>query len=90
LFHPEKRCPPIPDCTVKNFVVAGKRVPVKNARHLKQLQQEQAEVVKRQKQERAAEAKRVKEEKKQQAAARKSGWPNAGKYEPNKGKARGR
>jgi len=86
MFHPEKRCPPVPDCTVKNFVVAGKRVKVKNARHLKQLQQEQAAVVKRQKEERE-------EARKQRAAAKKQsggGWPFAGKYDPNKGKARGK
>jgi hypothetical protein len=79
MFHPEKRCPPVEDCTVKNFVVAGKRVNVRNARHLRQLQRQQAEVEKRQK-----------EERKQKAAAKKGGWPNAGKYDPAKGKARGK
>ena len=82
MFHPEKRCPPIEDCTVKNFVVAGKRVKVKNAKHLKQLQRDAA----------AIEAKQ-KAERKQAAAAKKNsggGWPNKGKYEPNKDKSRGR
>ena len=82
MFHPEKRCPPIEDCTVKNFVVAGKRVPVKNAKHLKKLQRDAA-----------AAAKRQKEERNQAAAAKKNsggGWPFAGKYDPNKGKSRGR
>jgi hypothetical protein len=76
MFHPEKRCPPIEDCNVKNFVVAGKRVKVRNAKHLKQLQREAV-----------AAAKRQKEERKQSSGG---GWPFAGKYDPNKGKSRGR
>jgi len=81
-FHPEKKCPPVNDCNVKNFVVAGKRVPVKNAKHLKQLQREAAAIEKRQKKEKEQAA----------AAKRKSGggWPFAGKYDPNKSKSRGR
>ena len=80
MFHPEKRCPPIDDCNVTNFVVAGKRVKVRNAKHLKRLQREQAAIAEKQKKERAA-------------AARKNsggGWPFAGKYDPNKCKSRGR
>jgi len=82
MFHPEKRCPPIEDCNVKNFVVAGKRVPVKSAKHLKQLQREAAAIEKKQK----AERKLAAEVKKNSGG----GWPFAGKYDPNKGKSRGR
>jgi hypothetical protein len=82
MFRPDKKCPPVKDCDVKNFVVAGKRVQVKNPRHLKQLQRQAAEL-----------EKQAKLRRKQEAAEKKNkggGWPNAGKYDPAKGKARGK
>lgn len=68
---------PAGDCTVKFFIVGGKRVPVRNARHLKQLKKQAADLERKRKKEEAA---------KQRAAAaeRKNSWPFAGSYKPGK------
>lgn len=73
LFHPEKKCPPIEDCSVKNFVIAGKRV---KARGKKEIAKAEA-AVKKEKAEARAEAKKVRSN---------NSWPFKGSYDPKKGK----
>lgn len=99
LFHSNKRCPPVDDCAVKNFVIDGRRV---TARGKKQIAHMAALQKKARQKEKQAQADARREAKRNPPPKRGGGWPFAGSYDPakndknakgkqnTKGRARGR